>query len=332
MTVPGGFNPEIGGYGIGTSSIGAVGGLVLDAAELGYNIYQDQRDYNFLQEQYGYQKVLNKTEMERQDNAYSRAVTDAINAGLSPLAVSGGAASNTGVNNYNSSGHNVRFPSILDSINVASQIYRMKIMKQELSNLQKTGKSIDLNNARMSNDNKYYEQSGLPSNSNSTERMVSDIISYLVKQNPKGRLSDVPTLGSLWDSITQGTGSAIENTQHFILPNREKPLSDTAVLEQQYKYSLARQQASRDSEHQRTLDRLNTSNARNSLSERDSKIRYENDDNYKWYLSHKNSWTKDVMREWYNMSSKQKRAFNNDMKEWFYWRTHSGSKLGDPKR
>lgn len=300
--------------------------FISSLANLAFNtkttVEENKKQLNWSKEQFDWQKQQWQTELDRQDSAYQRAVSDAMKAGISPLAVSGGAASNAGMTpvplNTSAPRSNIQAASIAESF------YRLKIMRQELENLKDTGESIKLNNARMANDNKYYEESGLPSNSNSTERMVSDIVSYLVKQNPKGRLSDVPSLPEIWNKISGASDSVRGDLQ--------TPRTDGEYYEQMFKRGLERAQEKRDSEHQLTLDRLNSSNGRSASSERDSQIRFENDDNYKWYLSHKNAWTKDVMREWYSMSGKQKRAFNNDMKEWFYWRTHSGSKSSDPKR
>lgn len=283
---------------------------------------ENTRQLNWSKEQFDWQKEQWKTELERQDNAYQRAVSDAMKAGLSPLAVSGGAASNAGMTPVPLNTSAPR--SSLQAGNIAESFYKLKMMQQELDNLKKTGESIDLNNARMANDNKYYEQSGLPSNSNSTERMVSDIISYLIKQNPKGRLSDVPALPEIWNKLTDTFGSTANDLS--------TPKSDAEFWEQRLKNARDRLEANRQREHEKTVERLNSSNGRSSASDRDDQIRYDNDENYKWFLARYNNWTKGVMREWYALSSKQKRAFNNDMKDWFYWRTHSGSKPGDPKR
>lgn len=282
---------------------------------------ENKKQLDWSKEQFNWQKQQWQTELDRQDTAYQRAVSDAMKAGLSPLAVSGGAASNAGMTPVPL---NTSAPRSSLGGNPVESVYRLKMMQQELNNLKKTGESIDLNNARMANDNKYYEESGLPSNSNSTERMVSDIISYLVKQNPKGRLSDVPTIPELWNKIT---GAAESTTGEL-----SGPKSDAEFWEQRFKNARERIEAKRNLDHQKTVEKLNSSSGRSSSTDLDDLARYENKENYMWYLAHHNAWTKSVMSEWYNLSDKQKRAYNNDMKEWFYWRTHYGLKSGDPRR
>lgn len=49
-----------------------------------------ENNFNLQQQQFNYQKQLNQLQMDREDTAYQRAVTDLKNAGLSPLALTGG--------------------------------------------------------------------------------------------------------------------------------------------------------------------------------------------------------------------------------------------------
>lgn len=55
-----------------------------------------EKNLEFQKEAFAYNKQLNATMMQREDNAYQRAVTDAKAAGLSPLAITGGASASAG--------------------------------------------------------------------------------------------------------------------------------------------------------------------------------------------------------------------------------------------
>lgn len=89
--------------GIGTalaSVIGSIaaGAMSASAANTQTSTNKDisEKNLEFQKEAFAYNKQLNATMMEREDNAYQRAVIDAKTAGLSPLAVTGGASSSAG--------------------------------------------------------------------------------------------------------------------------------------------------------------------------------------------------------------------------------------------
>lgn len=89
--------------GIGTalaSMIGSIaaGAMSASAANTQTSTNKDisEKNLEFQKEAFAYNKQLNATMMQREDNAYQRAVTDAKAAGLSPLAVTGGASSSAG--------------------------------------------------------------------------------------------------------------------------------------------------------------------------------------------------------------------------------------------
>ena len=67
----------------------------LDFANRQLNTQTDIANNNLAlqQSQFDYQKQLNATQMQREDNAYQRAAADVAAAGLSPLSITGGASS-----------------------------------------------------------------------------------------------------------------------------------------------------------------------------------------------------------------------------------------------
>lgn len=65
-------------------------------ATLGYNIYQDQRDYRNAVAQQDYQKALQREIFAREDTSLQRRMDDARAAGLNPFSVAGGSGAGTG--------------------------------------------------------------------------------------------------------------------------------------------------------------------------------------------------------------------------------------------
>lgn len=74
------------------SGIAAAVDNVLDTVKLGYSIYQDQRDTQFRNENFAYQKALQQKIFDREDNAVQRRRADLEAAGLNPNLAAGSAA------------------------------------------------------------------------------------------------------------------------------------------------------------------------------------------------------------------------------------------------
>lgn len=94
--------------------------MALANQQFDWNQRVADRNYDWQKTQWEYQKELNNLAMQREDTAYSRAVQDLKNAGLSPLMLSSGAgaqALNSGIApQYDASGVNVAYGAKQDAL------------------------------------------------------------------------------------------------------------------------------------------------------------------------------------------------------------------------
>lgn len=78
------------------SSLSSGFDTITNIAALGYNIYQDQRDYRNAVAQQDYQKALQQEIFAREDTSLQRRMDDARAAGLNPFSVAGGSGAGAG--------------------------------------------------------------------------------------------------------------------------------------------------------------------------------------------------------------------------------------------
>ena len=62
---------------------------IQDTFNMGYGIFQGERNFDYMKKQYEYQKELNQKMMDREDNAIQRRAADMQQAGINPLLAAG---------------------------------------------------------------------------------------------------------------------------------------------------------------------------------------------------------------------------------------------------
>lgn len=97
-----------------------------------------QRNLDLQKSQFEYQKQLNNLQMSREDSAYQRAVSDAKAAGLSPLAVSGGASagamSSTAFSGVGNNAGQVDYSGIQSGLSNALSVYNAGLQREQQNN------------------------------------------------------------------------------------------------------------------------------------------------------------------------------------------------------
>lgn len=134
------------------SGVAAAVDNVLDTVNLGYNIYQDQRNYKFSQQQFDYQKHLNELQMQREDTAVQRRVKDLEAAGLNKNLAAGSAASTGSLATFSGSAgsHSLnKTGSMLDTLNAVYQVQQQKEQTEYLKKYH--SKELDKIDAEINN-------------------------------------------------------------------------------------------------------------------------------------------------------------------------------------
>lgn len=98
--------------------------LALDAAVFGYNIWNNERNFDEQLKGIEYQKWLNKELMNREDNAVSRRVKDLVKSGLNPVLAAGSGASSSSGTGYIAPQHErmEKFQSMLATAQAMQQL------------------------------------------------------------------------------------------------------------------------------------------------------------------------------------------------------------------
>lgn len=114
----------LGGFGLGSS--------LLNAAT---SSYWANKNLSFQNRQFDYQKQLNALQMEREDSAFQRAVSDARAAGLSPLAVSSGAVTgDLSSTQLSGVGNNAGQIDLSSAVSNALGVYRAGLEREQQNN------------------------------------------------------------------------------------------------------------------------------------------------------------------------------------------------------
>lgn len=97
-----------------------------------------RKNLDFQKEQFRYQQYMNQLQMQREDSAYQRAVNDAQAAGLSPLAVSGGAVtgdlSSSAFSGVGNNAGQIDSSGITQGINNALGVFQAGLSREQQNN------------------------------------------------------------------------------------------------------------------------------------------------------------------------------------------------------
>lgn len=160
--------------------------LIGNLFKTGYNIYQDQRDYN-------YQKNLQKELFERDDNAIQRRMLDAQKAGINPLFAIG-----SGVGGVTSAGTISSKPLSLDSNFFANQ--QLKSQEKQAMEQEKKKREIEMKqmeiNLRAGKIANWQAMQDL-----NTKRLEQDILKKQIEQMETSGLYPLSGLGKTWSDV-----------------------------------------------------------------------------------------------------------------------------------
>ena len=219
-------------FGEALGSIGAAGGggamlggmMGLSAATTAYNIYQQER-------QYDYERNLQKQVFNREDSSVQRRVTDLRRAGLSPvLAAGNGAASGAvvGVKTPQADDIAGRYSNLIQMANdIATSKVQRELMEEQKKAAEATANASNATADQIRWNTKWYKKQpggGMPTNMNS----VGQSAGYLT-----GAVSDVADKASgsvknMYYNYDQKMGEVerkIEKKvkEFFSNPNKEDP-------------------------------------------------------------------------------------------------------------
>nr|WAE43413.1 MAG: DNA pilot protein [Microviridae sp.] len=167
--------------------LSTVGGIVSGLAGVGtdiYNMYNSNRNYQNQQDVQSYQKQVQQTTWDREDNAVQRRVSDLKAAGLSPTLAAGSSASSSAPISVISPSHDA--VSMSGGLSNAQTALAMMSSKQNIAQSeaqtalirqQQARAAVDTATAR--HDLDVYTRSGLPSNASQIGKMVNDATGLL---------------------------------------------------------------------------------------------------------------------------------------------------------
>lgn len=217
--------------------------MALANQQFDWNQRVAERNYEWQKTQWEYQKQLNNLAMQREDNAYSRAVNDLKNAGLSPLMLSSGAgaqALNSGVApQYDVNGVNTAYGAKQDALErrrqqinenrqyrfqqkqanrqlglqTASMALQVEKQTQDLINSIYDNRQKKQQTERLEHENKYYREHGY------REVTLATVLSdFLNRDETKKSLE---ALGNLGDKIQSGIKDGLS---HFAKVGQDAPI------------------------------------------------------------------------------------------------------------
>lgn len=136
----------------------------LDLGKFGYSIYQDQRDNNFKNKVFDYQKAVQQQIFDREDTALQRRMADAEKAGLNPFSVANGSGAGAGAvvgTSGASYSRNIESPNLLGNygayLDALNAIERNKQMKTETEILENERASSVVERLRQQRQNQIEE-------------------------------------------------------------------------------------------------------------------------------------------------------------------------------
>lgn len=142
----------------------------LNAAALGYDIFNSERNYQSQQGLLEYQQALQERILNREDSAFQRHVKDVQAAGFSPLAALGGSSS---------AGSTVSMSAPQRNISAVNALAAQDALMNSAANRQYLRAQADYLNSQTDTNRhnlEYYSSLGMPTNSSMTERLIGDVL------------------------------------------------------------------------------------------------------------------------------------------------------------
>ena len=217
-----------------------------------WNMRVAEQNYNLQKDQFEYQKELNNLAMQREDTAYSRAVEDLKNAGLSPLMLSSGAGAqaltSASAPQMDASGVNQAYSAKQDyyaRLRQARQYYTEKkfILHQQnrQMSLQNAQLALQVENQyfdnqlkkgqieRQEHENKYYREHGY------RETTLASVLSdFLNRESTKNLLDKA---GSTYDKVADSIGRLADSISgkdwHVNINNFESTLKENGLNDEE---------------------------------------------------------------------------------------------------